>query len=130
MIIERYGLSGYLAPDGKFYECGYQEHQDLASELIELYSLKNKSYEYNEMATEGEFLKFGTYPWSEKKGCNGCHVFKSHLHTLTEQQVSWLNENMVKATDRQRFELLISLEDHEKEKLTFFNSDTPISWKS
>ncbi|MEM5669371.1 hypothetical protein AAHB59_13200 [Bacillus cereus] len=63
----RYGLSGYLAPDGIFYECDYGKHSELANELIEKYKIKNKT-NYNEIATRGEFLKFGTYPWSSKEG--------------------------------------------------------------
>ena len=38
----RYGLSGYLAPDGIFYECDYGKHSELANELIEKYKIKIK----------------------------------------------------------------------------------------
>ncbi len=114
-----YGLSGYLAPDGIFYECDYGKHGELAKKLIEKYQI-NYTMDYNEMATKGEFLKFGTYPWTGKEGCNGCHVFKSLFHPLTNKQAMWIMENMHKLTDKQRFELKVSLEQEEtvRKKLT------------
>ncbi|WP_024634264.1 MULTISPECIES: hypothetical protein [Paenibacillus] len=33
------GLSGFLAPDGVFHECAYQEHKDLAVRLVEKVTL-------------------------------------------------------------------------------------------
>ncbi|PFZ80076.1 hypothetical protein COL82_04060 [Bacillus toyonensis] len=108
----RYGLSGYLAPDGIFYECDYGKHSELANELIEKYKIKNKT-NYNEIATRGEFLKFGTYPWSSKEGCSGCHVFKSLFHPLSNKQSIWIKENLDKLTDKQRSELNRLLDQEE-----------------
>jgi hypothetical protein len=118
MQLKTYGLSGYLAPDGIFYECKFKEHQELAMKLKRKYKLSFLPEEYNDLAMRGEFIKFGTYPGTPKKGCSGCHVFKSFSHSLTKEQVFWLRNNLDRLTDMQHQELINFLDENEIEMLT------------
>lgn len=112
----KYGMSGYLAPDGIFYECDYGKHSELAIKLIKKYQIEDTT-DYNQMATNGEFIKFGTYPWSKKEGSGGCHVFKSPFHPLSLKQAFWIKDNRHRLTDKQRFELEISLQQDQYAKV-------------
>ncbi len=104
--MSKYGLSGYLAPDGEWYPCEYQEHSDKAVELVGKYKLSET--DYNSIATEGEFIKFGTAPWTNKEGCGECHVFLDKFKQPTKPQIQWLSENLNKATERQKNEVLLT----------------------
>lgn len=112
--MNEFGLSGYLAPDGEWYPCGYQEHRDKAVELVEAYKLKET--DYNTIAMGGEFIKFGTAPWAGKEGNNMCHVFMDRLRKPTQPQIDWLRENLNGATDIQKKEVLFNFSTfHEME---------------
>lgn len=93
------GLSGFLAPDGKWYACGYAEHGDLAIELAETYALDYNETNHNDLATEGDFVKFGLNHSSDTM--NG-HVFFNHSQQLNQEQVDWLYQNVGKGTERQQ----------------------------
>jgi hypothetical protein len=114
--MDGYGLSGYLAPDGIWYPCGYQEHDVKAGELVKKYGL-DKTNDYNSIATKGEFIKFGTAPWSKKEGNATCHSFLNRVVEPTQEQVEWLNQNLNKATDKQKNEVLRTFSLHYKKKL-------------
>ncbi|MEK5209463.1 hypothetical protein [Psychrobacillus sp. FSL H8-0510] len=101
--MEKYGLSGYLAQDGVWYPCGYQEHCDKAVELVKIYQLND--HDYNNIAMSVEFIKFGTAPWADKEGSSICHVFIDCSRNPTEAQIEWLRKNIVRATDKQRREV-------------------------
>lgn len=100
-----YGLSGYLAPDGEWFPCDYQEHCDKAVELVEKYELNDS--DYNNIAVKGEFIKFGTAPWTNKEGCGECHVFLDSFRMPTDSQIKWLKQNLNRATDKQKNEVLL-----------------------
>lgn len=105
-----YGLSGYLAPDGKWFSCGYQEHGNLAKELMELYHLETG--DSNNIAMQGDFIKFGTVPWTKKGGTDSCHVFMNTTQEPTQAQIEWLEENLIKATDEQKGRVLRTFHLH------------------
>lgn len=105
-----YALSGYLAPDGTYYECEYQEHGTLAVELVEKYGLKIRRPDTNRFA---DFIKFGCYPWVDnKQGNDGCHVFMIHdmASPPTEEQVEWLVANWSRMTKNQERSVLQGLD--------------------
>lgn len=107
MKMGEHGLSGYLAPDGEWYPCEYQEHDEKARELIEKYTLEET--DYNSLAMGGEFVKFGTAPWTSKEGNSMCHVFMNRFKNPTPLQIDWLKENLHQATDKQKNEVLRNL---------------------
>jgi hypothetical protein len=98
------GLSGYLAPDGSWYPCGYQEHDVKALELVKKYNLNTK--DSNIIATDGDFFKFGTSPLTTKEGSEMCHVFMNRTQVPTTEQIKWLEDNLAKATIKQMREVL------------------------
>lgn len=110
-----FGLSGYLSPDGKWFPCGYHEHGEKAKEIADLYQLDLS--DSNLIAMGGDFVKFGTAPWTEKEGCNMCHVFMNIDQELTDVQISWLEENLVQATDIQRERVLGTFHRYYEKKL-------------
>ena len=112
-----YGLSGYLAPDGKWFSCGYQEHGNLAKELMELYNLDTS--DSNNIAMKGDFIKFGTVPWAKKDGTDMCHVFMNTTQEPTKEQVVWLDKNLINATDEQAYRVLSTFYLHYKSKLKY-----------
>ncbi|AMM44994.1 hypothetical protein SP15_194 [Bacillus phage SP-15] len=104
-----YGLSGYLAPDGQFYECRHQEHDTVAQKLVEKYKLDVRNINSNRL---GDFIKFGISPWINNKiGDHGCHVFLNldEKYSPTKEQVQWLENNWHRMTDKQAVELLRNL---------------------
>lgn len=105
-MMGEYGLSGYLAPDGEWFPCGYQEHCEKALELVKKYDLNDS--DYNNIAVEGEFIKFGTAPWTNKEGCGECHVFLDRFRMPTDSQIKWLKQNLNRATEKQKNELLLT----------------------
>lgn len=111
------GLSGYLAPDGDWYPCGYLEHSEKACELVEKYHLDTS--DSNLIAMGGDFIKFGTAPWATKEGCNMCHVFMNIDQELTTKQVEWLEVNLIQATIKQQREVLKNFSTYYKTKLHF-----------
>lgn len=115
MKMGKYGLSGYLAPNGDWHPCDYKGHGELAKELYEKYGLDET--DYNNLAMGGEFIKFGTVPWTEKEGNSMCHAFLNRLHEPTKQQLDWLNQNLNKATDKQINEVLMIFSLYYKAKL-------------
>jgi hypothetical protein len=115
MKMGEYGLSGYLAPDGEWFPCEYKEHSEKALELVEKYKLEET--DYNNIAMKGEFIKFGTVPWTEKEGNSMCHVFINRFKKPTLQQIEWLNKNLNKATDKQKNEVLRTFSSFFKIKL-------------
>jgi hypothetical protein len=114
--MDKYGLSGYLAPDGIWYPCEYEKHDAKAVELIKKYGL-DKNDDFNSIATKGEFIKFGTAPWSKKGGNATCHCFLNRMVEPTQKQVVWLNQNLNKATDKQKNEVLRTFSLYYKNKI-------------
>lgn len=110
-----YGLSGYLSPDGTWYPCGYHEHGEKAREITEIYKLDLS--DSNLIAMGGDFVKFGTAPWTNKEGCNMCHVFMNIDQELTDVQISWLEQNLVYATDIQRDSVYKTFQRHYEKKI-------------
>ena len=107
-----YALSGYLAPDGIYYECEYERHYKLAQELVVKYDLGIRKPDANQF---GEFIKFGCYPWvSSKEGDAGCHVFVTRDLTKppTKKQLDWLAENWWRMTAKQQRYVYMGLYSH------------------
>ncbi|OMF30929.1 hypothetical protein [Paenibacillus sp. FSL H8-0259] len=98
------GLSGFLAPDGIFHSCGYQEHRHLAVELVKQYDVQFFDGDSNKVPN---FIKFGCFPWVDKKGDSGCHAF-GHDEP-TPEQAAWLLANVDRMTDIQRRQILRDL---------------------
>lgn len=101
----KYGLSGFLAPDGIFYECGYKEHQNLAVELVQSY--KVNFFDGNENKVP-EFIKFGCDHDVGKEGNGGCHVFM--WESPTPKQLRWLLDNLERMTGVQQRSILSNLD--------------------
>ncbi|WJM05848.1 hypothetical protein [Paenibacillus sp. PK1-4R] len=91
------GLSGFLAPDGVFHECAYQEHKDLAVRLVEQYKVELFEGDTNKVPN---FIKFGCLPWVDKQGNSGCHVLGQNKPT--NEQVTWLLTKLDRMTDVQQ----------------------------
>lgn len=92
------GLSGFLAPDGVWYPCGYNEHGRLARELCEKYE-RNEFlgvYDQNVLAMKSDFIKFGL----DREGIG--HFFYNRTLPQTEVQIQWLRENTHRMTIDQR----------------------------
>ena len=111
------GLSGYLAPDGQWFPCGYLEHSEKACKLVEKYHLDTS--DSNLIAMGGDFIKFGTAPWATMEGSNMCHVFMNIDQELTKNQIEWLEVNLIHATQKQQREVLLNFSLHYKTKLKF-----------
>ena len=104
-----YGLTGYLAPDGTFYFCEYQEHQEKAKQLVEKYGLAKEAADSNEIA-QYDFLKFGCAPWlNDKTGDHMCHVFISFSKEPSPQQLAWLDSHWRDMTYQQSLQLMRGL---------------------
>lgn len=101
---EEYGVSGFLAPDGKFYDCPYGKHRELAAELVAKYNIAFDG-DSNKVAN---FIKFGCSSFTGPEGDSACHCFV--WDEPTPNQVGWLTENLDKLTDRQRRLILADLE--------------------
>lgn len=104
MTLAYNGLSGFLAPDGVFHECEYQEHRHLAAELVKKYNVQFFDGDSNKVPN---FIKFGCSPWVDKKGDSGCHAF-GHDEPTPEQS-AWLLSNVDRMTDIQRRQILRDL---------------------
>lgn len=102
------GLSGFLAPDGVFYECAYMKHNDLALTLVKQYGVNLFAGDSNNVPN---FIKFGCVPWVDKQGNSGCHAY-GHDEP-TEQQVTWLLTNLDRMTEVQRRWILRDLDSRE-----------------
>lgn len=100
----KYGLSGFLAPDGQFFECEYHEHQRLATELVLQYKIQ-----FNGSSNEiPAFIKFGCHPWVGKEGDGGCHCFI--WEEPTEDQLKFLKEKFQRMTKQQQLSVLRDLD--------------------
>lgn len=100
----KYGLSGFLAPDGQFFECEYQEHQRLASNLVVKYNIQ-----FNGSSNEiPAFIKFGCHPWVSKEGDGGCHCFI--WEEPNEKQMTFIRDNFERMTKQQQLSILRDLD--------------------
>lgn len=98
-MMQEYGLSGFLAPDGTFHSCDYMKHQELAEKLVKEYGI-----EFQDSNKVDGFLKFGCAPWVKKEGNGMCHVFGNSM--LTKQQIDWIEKTNHRMTDVQRRQVL------------------------
>ncbi|MFX3643338.1 MAG: hypothetical protein ACE3L7_32600 [Candidatus Pristimantibacillus sp.] len=98
-----FGLSGFLAPDGQFFECMYQEHQRLASKLVVEYKIQFHGSS-NEIPS---FIKFGCHPWVGKEGDGGCHCFI--WEEPTDEQLNFIRSNFQRMTKQQQLSVLRDL---------------------
>lgn len=101
----KYGLSGFLAPDGEFYACGYMEHSALAVELVEKYDVRFYGGNSNEVP---DFIKFGCSPWVGPEGDSNCHCFI--WNEPTPEQLDWIIQHMGDMTGKQRIRVLRDLD--------------------
>lgn len=102
----KYGLSGFLAPDGTFHECKFGEHRELAAELVQQYHIRFFGGDSNKVP---EFIKFGCTEGVGKEGHPGsCHAFI--WDEPTPQQLTWLLENLKRMTDVQQRQVSSSLD--------------------
>ncbi|WP_244944320.1 hypothetical protein [Paenibacillus polymyxa] len=98
----QYGVSGFLAPDGNFYECKYGEHRVLAVELVEKFNINTFDGDSNKVP---DFIKFGFVPGVGKEGDPGsCHAFI--WQEPTPQQLIWLHANLEHMTGVQQRSVL------------------------
>ena len=95
------GLSGFLAPDGVWYPCGYKEHGALAYDLCKKYG-RNEflgANNQNALAINSDFVKFGL----DRNGTTiSGYFFYNRTLPQTEAQVKWLRENTHRMTADQR----------------------------
>lgn len=101
---KKYGVSGFLAPDGKFYACGYGKHRELAAELVVQY----KVFFDGDSNKVPNFIKFGCSSWAGPEGDSACHCFM--WDEPTSEQVEWLTANLDKLTGNQRRRILADLD--------------------
>lgn len=109
------GISGFLAPDGVWYPCGYKEHEYLANDLCKKYGRNEflDSNNQNDLALESDFMKFGL---DYNGATEGGHFFYNRDVTQTDAQVQWLRDNMHRMTETQSTYVRILLHRLDKKK--------------
>ena len=109
------GLSGFLAPDGAWYPCGYKEHGHLAYDLCKKYGRNEflDSNDQNDLALESDFIKFGL---DYNGATEGGHFFYNRNIPQTENQVKWLRENTHRMTEKQQHSVNVMLYHFDKKK--------------
>lgn len=83
---EKNGLTGWLTPDGVFFECKYSEHNIVANKLIEKYSTSE--------INNNLFVHFTS-------GASGEIPAITAFNDFTRKQLSWVAENLNKLSSAQ-----------------------------
>lgn len=112
------GLSGWLAPSGRFYPCGYQEHYKLAYEIMEAdITLQRErvsiGYEvgtvvsFDDALRKMDWIVMGCPPWAPS---DLDYIFfpPEVVWERTQEQITWFEENYSQLSPKQQD----MLEDH------------------
>lgn len=59
------GKTGWLSPDGKFYQCERMEHMDMSEKLVKEYNYKHKQYLTDEALLDNGWVRISVATFFE-----------------------------------------------------------------
>lgn len=126
------GMTGWLSPEGQFHPCGYGEHYDLASELVQEHVNKEEVKEKRKETFENTgrpitsergllelmtWIPMGVPKWGSQPSKD--YLFINYKVGVTENQKKWFEENKDTLSVTQLQMVREALEDlDEMEELT------------